>query len=211
MKNSKLFLILCLGALAAPAVAADAAGKKSAAELEKEKALSNPYPNDFGPDKLTDEELKDYPADKKAGYKILLSRCAQCHTPSRPLNSRFVEPDAGAVKPDERDAKEGAAIAKMKGEHADWFKEGATWQIEAGIWNRYVKRMMNKPGCGVSAGGKMTNPEAKQIYEFLVYDGQRRKLGAKAEKWKAHREKLVSELKTKKPARYEELKKDNDL
>jgi mono/diheme cytochrome c family protein len=205
----KLLMIACLTLLGASAYAAD--GKKSAAELEKEKALSNPYPNDFGPDHLTEEELKDYPADKKEGYKLMLNRCAQCHTPSRPLNSRFVEPDAGAVKPDQRDAKEAAALAEMKKEHGDWFKSPETWQIEAGIWNRYVKRMMNKPGCGVAAGGKMTNPEAKKIYEFLVYDGQRRKLGANAEKWKAHREKLVGELKTKKPARYEELKKDNDL
>ena len=210
MKNMKTLLILCLALIALPSFAADGV-KKSAAELEKEKALANPYPNDFGPDHLSEEQLKDYPADIKEGYKDLLTRCAQCHTPSRPLNSRFVEPEAGKVTPADRDAKEAAALAKMKGEHEEWFKDGSTWQIEAGIWNRYVKRMMNKPGCGVSAGGKMTNAEAKKIYEFLVYDGQRRKLGENAAKWKEHRAKLVEKLKTEKPTRYEELKKDNDL
>jgi hypothetical protein len=36
-------------------------------------------------------------------------------------------------------------------------------------WSRYVKRMMRKPGSGISAS------EAKQIYEFLVYDSSVRK------------------------------------
>ena len=65
--------------------------------------------------------------------------------------------------------------------------------------------MMSKPGCNIAPA------EGKKIYQFLVYDGEKRKLGAAAAAWKAHRAKLVEELKTKKPARYEELKKDNDL
>ena len=36
-------------------------------------------------------------------------------------------------------------------------------------WSRYVKRMMRKPGSGISTS------EAKQIYEFLVYDSSVRK------------------------------------
>ena len=36
-------------------------------------------------------------------------------------------------------------------------------------WSRYIKRMMYKPGSGISAG------EAKKIYEFLVYDSSIRK------------------------------------
>ncbi len=36
-------------------------------------------------------------------------------------------------------------------------------------WSRYVKRMMRKPGSGISTG------EAKQIYEFLVFDSSVRK------------------------------------
>ena len=36
-------------------------------------------------------------------------------------------------------------------------------------WSRYVKRMMHKPGSGVSAS------EGKKIYEFLVYDSSVRK------------------------------------
>lgn len=212
MKNMKTLLILCLAAFASSAMAADAP-KKSAAQLEKEKALANPYPNDYGPDHLTAEELKDYPADKKAGYKVLLVRCAQCHTPSRPLNSRFVELDGKTIP--EWDA----AAAKLKSTNPELFKDKSVWDIEEKIqdppgkpnWNRYVKKMLNKPGCGKAAGGQMTNEEAKQIYQFLVYDSQHRKLGANAEKWKAHRAELVEKLKTEKPARYEELKKDNDL
>jgi hypothetical protein len=66
--------------------------------------------------------------------------------------------------------------------------------------------MLNKPGCGAKFGGKMTDAEAKKIWEFLVFDGSRRKLGANAKKWKAHREKLMADLKAKHPKRYEELK-----
>lgn len=36
-------------------------------------------------------------------------------------------------------------------------------------WSRYVKRMMRKPGSGIRKG------DAKQIYEFLVYDSSTRK------------------------------------
>jgi len=36
-------------------------------------------------------------------------------------------------------------------------------------WSRYIKRMMYKPGSGISSG------TAKKIYEFLVYDSSVRK------------------------------------
>jgi hypothetical protein len=36
-------------------------------------------------------------------------------------------------------------------------------------WSRYIKRMMYKPGSGISAG------EGKKIFEFLVYDSSVRK------------------------------------
>jgi hypothetical protein len=36
-------------------------------------------------------------------------------------------------------------------------------------WSRYIKRMMHKPGSGISAG------EGKKIYDFLVYDSSIRK------------------------------------
>lgn len=36
-------------------------------------------------------------------------------------------------------------------------------------WERYVKRMMRKPGSGISAN------DGKQIFEFLAYDSKTRK------------------------------------
>ena len=36
-------------------------------------------------------------------------------------------------------------------------------------WSRYIKRMMNKPGSGISSA------EGKKIYEFLTYDSSVRK------------------------------------
>lgn len=38
-----------------------------------------------------------------------------------------------------------------------------------GEWSRYIKRMMHKPGSGIS------NSDGKKIYEFLVYDSSIRK------------------------------------
>jgi len=168
--------------------------KKTAAELEKEKALQNPYPNDFGPDTI---DVSAYPKNHQDGYKLLKVRCAQCHSAARPLNSRFVEPDVA------KDKKE-AAVADLKKSQPDLFKDGSSWQVEASIWERYVKRMMAKPGC------KIEKAEGKKIWEFLVYDGKR-KIGANAAKWKAHRQKLIDELKTKKPERHKELADQKDL
>lgn len=212
MNRKKLWMVIVLSAAGCTLFLSGPVSAKTAAELEKEKALQNPYPNDYGPAALDASVLSSYPVNKQAGYKLLLQRCAQCHQPSRPLNSRFIEPDAGSgVTPANRQAKEGAVVAKMKAEHPEWFKKPGVRQIEPEIWSRYVKRMLNKPGCGKSAGGQMTIDEAKKIYEFLVYDGQRRKLGANAEKWAAHREQLIEKLKTENPKRYEELKSQNDL
>jgi hypothetical protein len=36
-------------------------------------------------------------------------------------------------------------------------------------WSRYIHRMMNKPGSGISSG------DGKKIYDFLVYDASVRK------------------------------------
>jgi cytochrome c5 len=36
-------------------------------------------------------------------------------------------------------------------------------------WSRYIKRMMHKPGSGISAG------DGKKIFDFLVYDSSIRK------------------------------------
>src|ERR1051326_3901625 len=43
-------------------------------------------------------------------------------------------------------------------------------------WSRYIKRMMYKPGSGISAG------EGKKIFDFLVYDSSIRKKAMLEEK-----------------------------
>lgn len=155
----------------------------SSAAAEKEKALKNPYPNDLGPDKI---DVSKYAPELQEGYKLLLDRCAKCHTPSRPLNSQFLE-----LKEDE--------MAKMKTASPEIFKDKMVWQVEAGIWQRYVKRMMAKPGCSISPD------EGKKIWKFVVEDSKRRKTGVAAAEWKNHRKKLLDDFRTKYPARYKEL------
>lgn len=195
MRKAFLFasaLVILACALEMPAQEKKTGGK-TAAELEKEKALRDPYPNDLGPEKLEDAYLKTLSPDHLAGYKLLTQKCAKCHAPSRPLNSQFLEAPG-------KDEKERAAnLAKWKKEHADFFKDKEIYQPEAGIWSRYVKRMMAKPGCDIA------KDEGKKIWQFLAQDSLNRKTGAKAQAWKNHRGKLMKEFKTKHPARYKEL------
>ena len=209
--NRKWILIAAAALLGLTAVP----GVRAAEMTDKEKALASPYSNDLGPDSLPEETVKSYPADIQKGYHILKgeiqkdgkwvynngkSGCVQCHTASRPLNSRFLEPEGGMD-----DAAQTAALGKLKKAQPELFKDLTVWQPEVKVFNRYVKRMMNKPGCAIS------KPEGKAIWEFLEYDGAHRKTGANAEKWEAHRKKLVAEFKEKYPKRYEELKAANDL
>ncbi|MGB7747782.1 MAG: hypothetical protein WBN75_10900 [Verrucomicrobiia bacterium] len=60
-------------------------------------------------------------------------------------------------------------------------------------WSRYIKRMMHKPGSGISSG------DGKKIYDFLVYDASIRKkamLDDKLAKLSAD-EKVAAEAKIK--------------
>lgn len=155
----------------------------SAANAEKEKAMKNPYPNDFGPDKI---DVSEYPVELQEGYKLMLAKCSVCHSPSRPLNSQFVE-----LKEPE--------IAEQKKSNPEIFKDTLVWQVESGIWERYVKRMMAKPGCNISS------QEGRKIWKFIVEDSKRRKTGAAAKNWQTQRKKLLDDFRAKYPARYKEL------
>lgn len=65
-------------------------------------------------------------------------------------------------------------------------------------WERYVKQMWRKPGSNISGA------EAKQIWEFLTYDSQRRKLSDPTG-WRSHRQQLLDAFTQQYPARYREL------
>jgi hypothetical protein len=169
---------------AAPAAAPAAGGS------EKEKALAHPYPNDLGPASLPADYVASLGEHKK-GYELLLKRCAQCHSASRPLNSRFVEVSE-------------AELARLKKEQPALLADASVRQVETGVWNRYVKRMMSKPGCEIEKA------EGKLIWQFLAADSKR-KLGANAAEWEAHRKKLLARFKAEHPARYDELKAAGDL
>lgn len=175
-------------------------GQKTAAELEKEKAMSEPYSNDYGPKEI-DAIVAGYPKDYQKGYGLMKQRCSQCHEPSRPLNSRFVE------TPGKDDAERAANLAKLKKEKPELFAPEAlaVWQIEDGVWKRYVKRMAAKPGCEIKPD------EAKEIWKFLVYDSNQRKMGANAKKWEEHRRMLLDKLKKEHPKRFKDLEEQKDL
>ncbi len=195
--NRKNIFILAIAAvmtagICQKAIAADAPASSSY-EAEKAKAMANPYANDLGPDKLAADVLASYPPEHQAAYKnVLQVKCAKCHSPARPLNSQFFEP---AGKGAEKEAK----IESLKASEPDLFKDKNILQPEAHIWERYVKRMMSKPGCGI------TPEEGKAVWGFLVYDSNQRKAGKNKAAWAAHRKKLLEDFKAKYPARYTEL------
>jgi len=160
-----------------------ATSSKSAADLEKEKAMKNPYPNDLGPDTI---DVSKYSAAEKEGYELMRAKCAVCHTAARPLNSQFVQ------------LKESEQAAEKK-VHPEVFKNKLVWQVESKIWQRYVKRMMAKPGCNIK------DAEGKKIFKFLLADSKRRKTGAMASKWGTQRKKMLKDFKAKYPDRYKDL------
>lgn len=159
------------------------AAVSAAADAEKEKAMKNPYPNDLGPDKI---DVSKYPAELQEGYKLMTTKCSACHSAARPLHSQFVE-----LKENE--------IAAMKKSNPEMFTDKLVWQVESGIWQRYVKRMMAKPGCNISS------EEGKKIWKFMVEDSKRRKSGDQAKSWQQHRKKLLDDFRAKYPERYKEL------
>lgn len=190
--NRNLHWLASLGIallLISPACSQDKKGSEpaSSALAEKEKAMKNPYPNDLGPDKI---DVSKYTTEEQEGYKLMIDKCAKCHSPSRPLNSQFLD-----LKEEE--------ITSAKKSHPEMFKNKLVWQVETGIWQRYIKRMMAKPGCNISS------EEGKKIWKFIVEDSKQRKTGKAAANWGTHRKKLLADFKTKYPDRHKELFEKN--
>jgi mono/diheme cytochrome c family protein len=192
--------ILGLAVAAAPRLHSADQPNSGSYEAEKAKALANPYPNDSGPVSI---DVSAYPAELQDTYKnIFLVKCQRCHQASRPLNSQFVEPSGDK-------SGHAAKIASWKAANPEMFKDKLVWDVEGwtpsqpGVWERYVKKMMSKPGCNIS------QPEGKKIWQFLTYDSEKRKTGANAAKWAEHRRKLLADFKASHPARYKELFETN--
>lgn len=140
------------------------------------------YPNDFGPDEI---DVSEYPKEMRASYKLFKFKCAACHTIARPINSQFLE-----LSKDE--------IAKLKKEDPAALADERVLSADEGMWSRYVKRMMAKPGCPVGKDGKV-------IYEFLVYDSKARKTGINSALWRKHRKHLLHEYAEKYASSYKTL------
>lgn len=158
----------------------------------KDKEAAAPYANDLGPANI---DVSSYPSPIRKGYQLLLNRCARCHTPARVLNAEFVEL-GGSEKSQKKN------IQELKNTTPALFADSHIVKIAPGIWKRYVKRMMRKPGCNLKPA------DAKAIWTFLVYDSEHRKLGASESQWRAHRKKLLEDFKNKYPQRYAMLYED---
>lgn len=159
-----------------------AGGAARAGEAESMTAVSDLYPNDMGPDEI---DVSAYPKEMKAKYKVFKFKCAACHTIARPINSQFLELSK-------------AEIAELKKSDPKALADERILMADEGMWNRYVKRMMAKPGCPVGKDGKA-------IWEFLVYDSKVRKTGANAAAWRKHRKHLLHEYAEKYEDSYKKL------
>lgn len=175
----RLSFVLLGVALSAAAMASD----KKAESPASSTVASDLYPNDMGPDEV---DVSEYPKPIREGYKLTRFKCAACHTPARPLNSQFLELSAEEE-------------AQFKKDHPDIYKDKRLVHIEDKIWNRYVKRMMAKPGCPVKGD------DGKKIWEFLVHDSKARKTGAAAKAWAEHRQKLLADFAKSHPDGYKKL------
>jgi hypothetical protein len=184
MKQKHFAAMTVVAALFAGAVCVSPVRAEDAAQAEKAKAMQNPYPNDFGPAKLAD--VSSYNPEQQQGYNLILDKCSRCHSSARVFNSQFVD-----LKPEE--------LAALKAKQPEIFQDKLVWQAEPGIWQRYIKRMMSKPGCNIA------DADGRKIFRFLQEYSKREKTGAKAAQWSASRKKLLADFKQKYPARSKEL------
>lgn len=159
-----------------------------ASETESKTAVSDLYPNDMGPDEI---DVSSYPKEMKESYRKFKFKCAACHTIARPINSQFLELSK-------------AEIAELKKSDPKALADERVLMADEGIWNRYVKRMMAKPGCPVGKDGKA-------IWEFLVYDSKVRKTGANAARWRKDRLKMLHEYAEHYKDSYKKLYGDKPL
>ena len=171
-----------VGAFCAGAAQGVESAQHEAAEKAPASVTANTgfYPNDLGPAEI---DVAGYPKEMRQSYKVFAFKCAACHTIARPINSQFLELTEDEIK-------------KAKADEPELFTDDKIVKPESGIWNRYVKRMMSKPGCPVGKDGK-------QIFEFLVFDSKQRKTGANAKAWREQRANLLHEFKEKYPSAYE--------
>lgn len=144
---------------------------------------SDLYPNDMGPAEI---DVSSYPKEHKQAYRVFSFKCAACHTIARPINSQFLE-----LTPEE--------LEKARKDDPELFKDQKLTRPEDKIWNRYVKRMMSKPGCPVKG------EDGKKIWEFLVYDSKLRKTGENGKAFRRARAELLHEFQEHHPDGYDKL------
>jgi hypothetical protein len=80
--------------------------------------------------------------------------------------------------------------AVLRREQPELFARPGLVAVEAGAWRREVMRVKNRPPC-CGACPILSMADAKRLWSFLVYDSVRRKTGANAAAWAAHRRALV--------------------
>lgn len=191
-----LLLVMAAAGCRAPQAPESGAEGSTTFAAERAKARLYPYANDLGPASI---DVSGYPAGLQDTYRsLILTKCARCHGAQRVLFSQFVEPPGDA-------AAQSRIVSGWKQAQPELFQDPRIWQVEPktaetlGIWERYIKRMMSKPGAGI------TPEEALRIWTFLTYDSVARKTGEAAPAWERERRRQLDEFKRSNRFRYQEL------
>ncbi|MBI4051988.1 MAG: hypothetical protein HY400_05740 [Elusimicrobia bacterium] len=78
-------------------------------------------------------------------------------------------------------------------------------ETSSSSWKKEVERIHRRPPC-CGACPVLSRKQAKELWEFLVYDSVVRKTGPNALAWAQHRENLLERFRREYPQRYKELK-----
>ena len=146
-------------------------------------------PDDLGPAEI---DVSGYPDSYQKTYReIFLPAFRVWGTTARVINSPIIEMDPQAER-DERNA------------HPELFSDSRVAQPTADGWKRFVADIRRKPPC-CGACPTLTKTQAKELWEFLVFDSLRRKTGSRADEWIRHREDLLRRFETEYPESYGKL------
>lgn len=140
-------------------------------------------PEDLGPAAI---DVSGYPAEYQATYRDIFLRVYSLRRggPAREINSPLLELDPRGE-------------AALRREQPELFAAPGLIAVGRHAWRDEVMKIKSTPCC--SACPRLSMDEAKALWRFLAYDSIRRKTGANAQAWAAHRRTLLEEFAKRRP------------
>ena len=147
------------------------------------------YPEDLGPATI---DITNYPPRYQKIYQdILKPMLGSFGGPARLFNSPIIELNS------EQERAERRSNPRL-------FSDSLIAQPSAKGWKKRVEEIRLRPPC-CGACAVLTRENAKQLWEFLVYDSLARKTGKNAQDWIRHREALVERFQREYSERFKQI------